>query len=172
MYHKKNVHPGGILAAAAALKSTKIMKPHGSKAEHEKERNDNLMRAYHRLIEQSPYICLARIYKEVVNMPAKRFWVTEERAAIVISAMMRGKQLKDIVGCKRKPKREMFQEIYNRAMEIRKTNPSLSLSDLAFKVVHQPAPKFYMTPGYARSIIFQYKRQWYEERKRKLRHLF
>lgn len=144
------------------------MKPHGSKIEHEKERNDDLMRAYHELIEQSTFICLPKIYKEVVNRPSSRFWVSEERAAIVISQMIKGYQLQDM----RPTKREMFREIYRRAMRLRKEQPNLSVFDLAFKVVRQPAPKFYMSPGYAKIIIITAKRTWYEERKRKLRHLF
>lgn len=146
------------------------MKPYGSNVEYENERNDELMAAYHKLMDEADCICMEKIYKDVVNLPASRFWVSEERAAIVISAMMRGERLKDIV--KRRPKQEMFMEIYRRAMAIKKSNPSLSAYDLAFKVVRQPAPKFYMTPGYARLIIFLHKKQWYEERKRKLRHLF
>ncbi len=146
----------------------KTMKPHGSKVEYEKERNDDLMRAYHRLIQDTDYICLAEVYRNVVNMPAERFWVSEERAAIVISAIMKGDQLKGM----RQTKREMFQEIHRRAMILKRQKPQMSVYDLAFNVVRQPAPKFYMTPGYARSIIFQHKKKWYEERKRKLRFLF
>lgn len=144
------------------------MKHHGSKFEYEKERNHDLMRVYHELICASDFISLPQIYKEVVNMPSARFWVSEERAAIVISSMMKGEKLLDM----RPTKREMFKEIYRRAMQLKKEQPALSVYDIAFKVVRQPAPKFYITPGYAKSIIFYVKKKWYEERKRKLRHLF
>lgn len=126
------------------------------------------MRVYHELICASDFISLPQIYKEVVNMPSARFWVSEERAAIVISSMMKGEKLLDM----RPTKREMFKEIYRRAMQLKKEQPALSVYDIAFKVVRQPAPKFYITPGYAKSIIFYVKKKWYEERKRKLRHLF
>lgn len=144
------------------------MKHHGSKFEYEEERNHDLMRVYHELICASDFISLPQIYKEVVNMPSARFWVSEERAAIVISSMMKGDKLLDM----RPTKREMFKEIYRRAMLLKKEQPALSVYDIAFKVVRQPAPKFYITPGYAKSIIFYAKKKWYEERKRKLRHLF
>lgn len=144
------------------------MKHHGSKFEYEEERNHDLMRVYHELICASDFINLPQIYKEVVNMPSARFWVSEERAAIVISSMMKGDKLLDM----RPTKREMFKEIYRRAMLLKKEQPALSVYDIAFKVVRQPAPKFYITPGYAKSIIFYAKKKWYEERKRKLRHLF
>lgn len=144
------------------------MKYHGSKIEYEEERNHDLMRVYHELICASDFISLPYIYKEVVNMPSTRFWVSEERAAIVISSMMKGDKLLYM----RPTKREMFKEIYRRAMQLKREQPALSVYDIAFKVVRQPAPKFYITPGYAKSIIFYAKKEWYEERKRKLRHLF
>lgn len=144
------------------------MKRHGSKFEYEAERNHDLMRAYHQLISSSPYISLTRVYEEVVNMSSVRFWVSEERAAIVISNMMKGDKLSKM----RPTKREMFQEIYRRAMILKKEMPNLSIYEIAFNVVRQAAPKFYITPSYAKSIIFYAKKQWYETRKRELRHLF
>ncbi len=144
------------------------MKPHGSKFEYEQERNDDLMKAYHSVIDASCVINLPEVYRNVVKMPSKRFWVSEERAAIVISSMMKGDKLEKM----REKKREMFQEIYARAMKIRRAFPEKSIFDIAIMVVRQPAPEFYMTPGYAKLIILSAKRQWYEERRRKLRHLF
>lgn len=144
------------------------MKHYGNKFEYETDRNDDLMRVYHELIDSADFISLPQIYREAVNRPSARFWVSEERAAIVISSMMKGNKLLNM----RPNKREMFEEIYRRAMILRQEQPSLSVYDIAFNVVRQPAPKFYMTPGYAKVVIFYTKKQWYEERKRKLRHLF
>lgn len=144
------------------------MKHYGSKFEYETERNRDLMRVYHELIGSSGLISLPQIYREAVNRPSSRFWVSEERAAVVISSMMKGDRLLGM----RPTKREMFQEIYRRAMLMAKDHPSLSVYGIAFIVVRQPAPKFYMTPGYAKSVIINAKKKWYEERKRKLRHLF
>lgn len=101
-------------------------------------------------------------------MPSARFWVSEERAAIVIAAMMQGDKLERM----RPNKREMFQEIFKRAMKLKQENPALTIYDLAFNVVRQPAPKFYLAPGYAKNIIFHVKKQWFEQRKKKLRHIF
>lgn len=148
------------------------MKPYGCKFEYEKERNNDLMRAYHELVERSSHICLPVIYEEVVNMPSARFWVSEERAAIVIAAMMKSVNVDEALNDMRQNKKEMFHEIYNRAMKLREKNPMMSVFDLAFNVVRQPAPKFYLTPGSARVIIYRAKREWFEARKRKLRHLF
>lgn len=144
------------------------MKPYGCKSECENVRNHELITAYHKLLDDADYICTDEIYRKVVEMPASRFFVSEERAAIVISKLMRGGKLKGM----RPTKAEMFREIYRRAMIIKRRKPNMSVFDLAIEVVRQPAPKFYMEPGYARYIIFTNKKKWYEERKRKLRHLF
>ena len=144
------------------------MKPHGSDSIFKQERNSDLMRAYHELVTAKEFVCVSEIYNEVVNMPSRRFWVSEERAAIVISAMMRGNSLKAM----RETKREMFEEIYRRAMSVKKAHPQMSMFEIACIVVHQPAPKFYITPGSASVYIINSKKKWYEERKRKLRHLF
>lgn len=144
------------------------MKHPGSKSEFEEERNKELLKTYRRLISEADYIVPAVIYEKLVNEPSSRFWVTEERAAVIISKMRKGHSLERM----HPNKREMFQEIYRRAMILMEQDKSLSVFDVAMKVVYQPAPKFYIGPGYAEIIIGSAKRKCYEERKRRLRHLF
>lgn len=145
------------------------MKPHGSHFEYEEQRNDNLMAVYHEIIVKANYVRMPDIYEKVANSPSRRFWVSEERAAIVVSAMMRGDKLKNM----RSLKREMYNEIYNRAMTLREKHPSMPVSQLVAMVVEQPAPKFYLTPGSVKVLICKIRKQWYYQRtKRRLRHLF
>ena len=144
------------------------MKPPGCKFEHGKERDRDLMRAYNQLLAQKNFISLSDIYEEVVEMPSLRFWVSEERAAVVLASMDKGNRLTSMS----KNKREMFRELYRRAKAVKHKFPFLTISEIAFKVVRQPAPKFYLTPGTAKVIICKAKKAWYEEKKRKLRHLF
>lgn len=145
------------------------MKPHGSDCEFKQQRNDDLMRAYHELIKSTRYIRMPEIYRKVVNMPSSRFWVSEERAAIVVAAMMRGEMPKKM----RPLKREMFDEIYRRVLKLREKNPQLTILQLVSQVVEQPAPKFYFTPGTAKVYITKAKKEWYFRRtKRRLRHCF
>lgn len=143
------------------------MKHRGAKFEHEDERNDELMTAYHSLMEKAEYISMPDIYRSVAEQPSSRFWVSEERAAIVVSSMMKGNKLERM----NPNKREMFCEIYRRCMSLKQQFPSMTPYELCFRVVRQPAPKFYLTPGSAKVIICKAKQKWYEERKRKLRHL-
>lgn len=144
------------------------MKHPGSHFEYETERNNDLLRAYKEAIQEASYICVDKLYKEIVNKPSKRFWVSEERAAIVVSQLMKGRAPMNMQPLRR----EMFVEIHRRVVELKKTEPQASLSALVFKVLRQPAPKFYLTPGSAKVIICKIKRAWYEKRKKHLRHLY
>ena len=144
------------------------MKKTGTKSDYEEDRKNDLMRVYHELLSSTKNIDPTKIYEDVVKAPAKRFWISEERAAIVLSRMMKGDKLKNM----RPTKRKMFKELYRRVVAIRKKCPDLSITYLAYKVVNQPAPEFYMKAGYARNIIIGHKRKWFAERRKKLRFLF
>lgn len=145
------------------------MKPHGSNSEFKQQRNDDLMRAYHELIKSAQYILMPEIYHKVVNMPTRRFWISEGRAAIVISAMMKGDTLENMGPLKR----EMYNEIYSRVIKLREKKPDLPIIQLVEMVVEQPAPKFYLTPGSAKVLICKIRKEWYFRRtKRRLRHCF
>lgn len=145
------------------------MKPHGSNSEFKQQRNDDLMRAYHELIKSAQYILMPEIYHKVVDMPTRRFWISEGRAAIVISAMMKGDTLENMGPLKR----EMYNEIYSRVIKLREKKPDLPIIQLVEMVVEQPAPKFYLTPGSAKVLICKIRKEWYFRRtKRRLRHCF
>lgn len=144
------------------------MKPHGAENECRQERNNELMKVYHRLICDCDYVNMPTIYAKVAESPSPRFWVSEERAAIVLASIRKGDTLENM----RPNNREMFRELYKRAQKVMRQHPRMTLLDVAFIVVRQPAPKFYLTPGSAKVIICNAKKKWYEERKRKLRHLF
>lgn len=139
------------------------MKPIGSKFEYEDERDEDLFCTFRLLIEETSHIKLRDIYIQLVDMPAQRFWVSEERAAIVISDMFKGKSLKGM----RPNKKEMFQEIFRRARELREKYPNKSIAEIAFDVVRQQAPKFYITPSSARILIYKAKEKW---KQRKFKH--
>lgn len=137
------------------------MKYVGTTFEYETERNRDLMRAFRETLGDRDRP-LRSIYELVVDKPSCRFWVSEERAAVVISGMHRG----DSIECMRPLKREMYTEIYSRVTELLSRRPDLSLYEAVFEVVGSPAPKFYLSPGSAKVIICKIKRQWYTRRKR------
>lgn len=142
------------------------MKHKGAVMEYSKERTDDLMRAYEEYISSCDYIRMPDVYNKVVNMPASRFWVSDIRAALVVSAMMRGEADLDAMWPMRK---EMYEEIYRRVIKLRELHPLLSTSELCAIVVAQPAPKFYLTAGSAKSIICKARPEWIKEKRKRLR---
>ena len=134
------------------------MKYFGSILDFTRERNADLMRVYHDRLAEASIIVMPVIFQLVADSPASRFWVSEERAAIVISAMVAGKPMPRM----RSNKREMFEEIYRRYLVMRKDCPDKSVYELVTKIVNQPAPKFYLTPRTVGEFIYRIKNGWYD----------
>lgn len=125
------------------------MKKKGTISQLQHERDDDLMRAFQQELAGRPHILLPEVLNAVVSSPSKRFWVTSERAAIVIYNMMKGDELEHM----RPLKRKMFREIYRRVMKLKANYPQLSIPILTEQVVAESAPEFYITPGSAKVII-------------------
>lgn len=143
-----------------------------SNFEYEHERNQDLMHAYKVALSRQFHsgddaIRLMDVFREIAEMPSQRFWVSEERAAIVVSDMMKGNKLKYTA----KMKKEMFSEIYRRFIKLKRHKPHLTTLELVTEVCNQPAPKFYLTPKSIKVIIYKIKRKWYEKRKQRQHHL-
>lgn len=134
------------------------MKYFGSILDFTKERNADLMRVYRARLAEASIIVMPVIFELVAESPASRFWVSEERAAIVISAMAAGKPMPRM----RSNKREMFGEIYRRYLVMREDYPDKSVYELVTKIVNQPAPKFYLTPRTVGEFIYRIKNGWYD----------
>ncbi len=128
------------------------------------ERNKELMRAFRQTISKSKHIDITEISETIVNMPCSRFWVSEERATVVVAALLKGKS---ILNGMRTTKREMFTEIFNRAIALQQQYPNETLTTLVTRVVNSPAPKFYMKPRCAMEIIYRIKRGFYEKQNRR-----
>lgn len=135
------------------------MKYHGCILEFTDKRNEELMNAFRKAIAERDFIDITEVSQVIVNMPCSRFWVSEERAMVVVAALSKGKPVLDTM---RPTKREMFQEIYNRVTAIRETSNE-PLFDIVMRVVHSPAPKFYMRPRCAMEIIYKIKKGYYDK---------
>lgn len=134
--------------------------------EYANERADDLMRAYDKYIADTKHICMSEVYRNIVNMPARRFWVSDKRANIVVSAILRGEPCLQSM---RALKREMYLEIFRRVQALRILKPDLSTFELCAIVVDQPAPKFYLTPGSAKTMVCKARKEWKKRKLRKLR---
>lgn len=136
------------------------MKHQGNTSDFTHKRNHELMRAFRQVLAKKHYFNIKKDFEQVVNMPCSRFWVSEERATAVISAILRGQPILDTM---RPTKREMFLEIYSRVQEKQKEFPEMPLCDIVFFVVNSPAPKFYMKPKHASDTIYKIKRGHYKK---------
>jgi hypothetical protein len=135
------------------------MKYYGSILSFTGERNAALLKAYRTCVAQTPYIRLDEVGEKIVNSPSPRFWVSDERATAVVSAIMRGLPVLDTM---RPTKREMFLEIYRRAMALRQLHPQRCLLEIISEVVNSPAPKFYMEPSSALERLFKIRNGFYD----------
>jgi hypothetical protein len=135
--------------------------------EYQKERNKDLMRAFHLCMDRYSGNSFNAICEKVRLVPAVRFWVSEERATIVIIQILKGEH-----PVMSQEKQDMYAEILSRVKVIMLKQPDRAISDIVFEVVHQPAPRFYYTTASIREMIYRIKAEWYEQRKQKLRHLF
>ncbi len=134
------------------------MKYFGSILEFTRERNEDLMRVYREKISEASIIVMPVIFELVAQSPSSRFWVSEERAAIVISAMAAGRPMPRM----RKNKREMFEEIFRRFVVMHEQQPDKSVYELVALIVNQPAPKFYLTARTVGEFIYRIKNGRYE----------
>lgn len=136
------------------------MKHFGSVLSFTQERNDALLKAYREQVDAAGFVRLEEIGEKIVNSPSNRFWVSEERATAVVSAIMRGKPVLETM---RPTKREMFEEIHRRVVALKKKHPDWHLCRLVFKVVNSPAPKFYMEASSALERLFKIRNGWYDK---------
>lgn len=141
------------------------MKHLGSLMMYSEEREKDLKRVYDEYIGKCKYVCMPDVYAHIVNMPSKRFWVSETRATLVVNGIIRGRNTLEKM-CP--SKREMFLEIYNRFVALKEKYPQMSTKDLCCMVVNQPAPKFYLTPKTAKVMICKIRKKWMEEKQQKL----
>lgn len=126
------------------------MKKTGNYCEFAEERDAALMAAYRTELMESDDVSLCRISEGVARRPCPRFWVSEERAVAVVSAMMRGINVTE----KMHPsKRRMYDEIYRRILAVRARRPGSSLASAVAEVIYSDAPEFYLSARYVRDRI-------------------
>lgn len=125
------------------------MKKKGTISQLKHQRDEDLMRVYLQELAARQHIRLPEVLKAVVTSRSQRFWVTSERASIVVYNMIKGDKLEYM----RPLKRKMFREIYRRVMKLKKNYPQLSISILTEQVVAEPAPEFYITWQSAKTIL-------------------
>lgn len=127
------------------------------------QRNDELIKAYRKAISSRKHIDISVVSEIVVNSPCSRFWVSEERALTVISAMMKDASVIDSM---RPLKREMYKDIFDIVTQLRKEHPDMQLFDIVILAVNTPTKKFYIKPRCAMEIIYKIKKGHYDKNRR------
>lgn len=118
------------------------MKHNGCVVECLEKRAEELEQTYYDLLADSEYISKSQIYSLVAESTCSRFWVSSERAAVVIARMSDGYPMPSM----RRKKKEMYDEIYQRYVVLRGQHPHKTIPELIEMIIHQPAPSFYMEP--------------------------
>lgn len=127
------------------------MKKRGSTSDFMAQRDHELLMNFRKELMESRGIPLRELFGRAARRPASRFWVSELRAAEVISAMMRGVASEKMVP----QKKRMYEELLRRVEAWRSDNPGRPLSDAIFEAVNSEAPEFYITDASARVIIYR-----------------
>ena len=126
------------------------MRKINSVSEFCKERSEVLLRNFRESIARQSQISVVRAFKDAVEAPAPRFWVSEARATAVIRKMLAGE---DPTLTMYEEKARMYREIYDRVKILREIEPESTLGDLVFRVVNEEAPASYMSIERAKKII-------------------
>lgn len=124
------------------------------------QRNDDLYEKYKDVIRHSEIIMSKEIFKRLVLMPAKRFYVSEERAGVIIRKMIKGEDL----GKMKKETKQMYQDIFNIVKKMLCNDKENTLSKIISKALYNKAPSFYLTENSARVIISRIKNKKYQIR--------
>lgn len=126
------------------------MKKTGNNCDFARERDAALMAAYRQELKENNPTSITQIAEGVARRPSSRFWVSEERAVAVVSAMLRGE---DVTARMHPSKRRMYEEIHRRILRVIGRKPGASLVSMVAEVIYTPAPEFYLSPRYIRDRI-------------------
>lgn len=152
------------------------MKKNGAVSDFAAERNSELYHTFRQIvINARPGSSYLENCARAGQSPSSRFWISESRAAEVISGFekiaakrrrcglpdldldnpKRGAILEKILfsDSALPQRKKMFLEIYRRYRILRLANPDRPISHLIGEVIEQPAPSFYLTASGVRSIV-------------------
>lgn len=138
------------------------MKKMNSVSEFTSHRNTHLLEQFRKTIAERSRIEHEKVFRHVSTLPSPRFWVSEQRAAVVIGKMVAGK---DPTALMTPEKRRMYLEIYARFIKLRRKYPDESIAALVFEVINSEAPCQFMSWETVRSIIYREQRKARRERR-------
>lgn len=120
----------------------------------EEERARDLLAAYRGYLCACDEVRMSDVWAAVVEWPARRFYVSTDRAWRMVRHLLKGGRLERLG----RERRAMFEEIFRRVVKLRRREPHRTLRSLCREVVGQQAPRFYLSPSSAKAIILKMKR--------------
>jgi hypothetical protein len=97
----------------------------------------------------APFIRKDKLVKKAMEFPAPRFYISYEEARRILSRMSRGVS----VNIKRKEKKSMYQDLFNKFQEQRENGKSVPAALL--EAINSEAPEFYINKEHFTRIINQ-----------------
>lgn len=131
------------------------MKKLGSTSDFMATRDRELLRAFRIELMESRGIPLRDLFGRAAKHSCSRFWVSEVRAAEVVSKLLKGEKPENFTV----QKERMYQEILARVKRYQLSHPDEPLSNAVFKAVNSTAPEFYLTEKSAKVIIYRLRRK-------------
>ena len=133
--------------------------------EYRDDRGRDLLEVFNQELGKHDHELVEDVVRRTVNRPARRFWVSEERAYRIVSSMCR----RPLPSKCHPLRREMFEEIHRRSMHLWGMHPNWSLKRCVYHVVNHEAPKFYLAVATAHALICQERNRCRVENMLKLR---
>lgn len=144
------------------------MRHKGSLSQLSKGRNrdlyENFCRLKKRHLNLYGRVCSKLILEQVVNAPAKRYWLSSERAYTVISQIRKGSFSVN----PGKTVCRLYYALYDEFVKYKKEHPDMPDTRVAEEVVHMPAPCFGLEPRVAGIIIRKMSKICQQEKIRRL----
>lgn len=130
------------------------MKKKGHTDVYKNELLADLMQNYRALrrehYDRYGHINMRQLSTDLVHRPAKRFYISVEHAARIITQIEKG----DVYHSSRSPSlKEMYYEIYARYKSYQRHHPDTGKYIIIENILATPAPRFYMEPHTAENII-------------------
>lgn len=127
------------------------MRKKGNILEFAQERRDEIVAAIRAEGACADRFDLLLACRRAVARQASRFWVSEERAARVVSALSKGcGAIEGMDGAKRR----MYEEIWRRVEALRPGREGEPLVSLVREVVYEPAPEHYVSAVTAMNMYY------------------
>lgn len=140
-----------------------MSKKKGSICDYKEERDAFLFKTYKRLIREVDSIHMfcrtrngnhstlipTRLPEEIAKTPAPRYWISENRASFVVSAMEKGIEMPNIIPCRKR----LYEHLYKLYKEEKNKHPQRSTYSIMSEIVYSPAPESFVSPASVATFI-------------------